>query len=166
MNQSLDNVQRAFAGESQANRKYLFFAARADEEGNAQVARLFRAAADAETVHARNHFGVMKGVQATPENLKAAISGENYEFTQMYPGFIKQAREEGAKEAEDSFDLANKVEKVHHRLFTTYAENLEKGRKIEAKPIYVCQYCGNTVEGQAPEKCPICGVKDMFREIA
>ncbi len=165
MNQSLDNVQHAFAGESQANRKYLFFAAKAEEEGNAQVARLFRAAADAETVHARNHFGVMKGVQSTPENLKAAINGENYEFTQMYPGFIKEARAEGAKEAEETFDLANKVEKVHHRLFTAYLDSVEKGKKIEDKPIYVCQYCGNTVEGQAPEKCPICGVKDMFKKI-
>lgn len=166
MSKTDGNVQHAFAGESQANRKYLFFAEKAEKEGYKQVARLFRAAADAETAHARNHLKVMKGVQSTKENLQAAIGGENHEFTEMYPGFIKQAKADGAKEAVESFDLANKVEEIHHRLFTAYLKAMEKGGTIEQKPIYVCQYCGNTVEGEAPEKCPVCGApKKMFKSI-
>ncbi|MFA4836940.1 MAG: rubrerythrin family protein [Dehalococcoidia bacterium] len=160
------NVQSAFAGESQANRKYLFFAEKAEKEEYKQVARLFRAAADAETAHARNHFNVAKGIQSTVENLQTAIGGENHEFTEMYPGFIKQAQADGDKGAIGSFDLANKVEEIHHTLFKAYLEMMEKDKKIAEKPIYVCQYCGNTVEDEAPEKCPICGApKKMFQKI-
>jgi len=166
MNKTDENVLAAFAGESQANRKYLFFADQADKEGFKQVARLFRAAADAETAHARNHLKVLKGIQSTRENLQAAISGENHEFTEMYPGFIKQAEAEGAKEAKHSFDLANRVEEIHHTLFNEFLDKLEKGETIEVTPIHVCQYCGNTVEGDPPEKCPICGVpKKLFKNI-
>ena len=139
-----DNVQAAFAGESQANRKYLFFAEQAEKEGLKQVARLFRAAADAETAHARNHLKVIDGIKTTMENLKAAVGGEHHEFTAMYPGFIKEARAEKAKKAEDSFDLANKVEEIHHRMFTEYLNKVEKGQTVPEKDIYVCQYCGNT----------------------
>ncbi|MCX8126546.1 MAG: rubrerythrin family protein, partial [Dehalococcoidia bacterium] len=114
---STDNLKAAFAGESQANRKYLFFADKAEEEGLKQVARLFRAAAEAETVHARAHFRVLEGVKSTKENLKAAIEGEGYEFTKMYPEFIKQAEAEGNQVAKRSFDFANRVEQVHHSLF-------------------------------------------------
>jgi len=161
-----ENLQFAFAGESQANRKYLFFAEKADEEGHKQIARLFRAAADAETVHARNHLKVMKGIKSTKDNLLAAINGENHEFTEMYPAFIKQAEAEGEKEAKDSFDLANKVEQIHHHLYRTALSMLEKGQAIGDKPFYVCQYCGNTVESEAPERCPICGApKRMFKRI-
>lgn len=166
MSQTKENLEFAFSGESQANRRYLFFADKADEEGHKQVARLFRAAADAETAHARNHFNVLQGVKSTRENLQAAIGGEDYEFTVMYPGFIKQAEAEGAGKAKDSFNLANQVEEIHHGLFGTILSKVEKGETIEEKPIYVCQYCGNTVEGEAPEKCPICGApKKMFRLI-
>ena len=154
------------SGESQANRKYLFFAEKADQEGHRQTGRLFRAAAEAETVHARNHLKVIQGIKSTRENLLAAISGENYEFTEMYPGFIKQAETEGEEKARDSFDMANKVEQIHHRLFQAALGMLEKGQSMEEKPFYVCQVCGNTVEGEAPEKCPVCGApKRMFKQV-
>lgn len=161
-----ENLQFAFAGESQANRKYLFFAEKAEAEGYQQIAKLFRAAADAETVHARNHFKVTQGTKSTKDNLLAAIGGENYEFTEMYPTFIKQAGVEGEEKARDSFDLANKVEQIHHGLFDVALSKLEKGQAMDEKPFYVCQVCGNTVEGEAPEKCPICGApKSMFKLI-
>jgi rubrerythrin len=158
------NLEVAFAGESQANRKYLFFSDKAEEDGHKQVARLFRAAAEAETVHARNHLKAMQLVKATKDNLLAAIGGENYEFTQMYPGFIKQADTEDKAGAKDSFELANKVEQIHHGLFQAAFDMLEGGQPLAEKPFYVCQICGNTVEGEAPEKCPVCGApKRMFK---
>ena len=166
MSNTKENLQTAFAGESQANRKYLFFAEKAEQEGYKQISRLFRAAADAETVHARNHLKVMEGIESTRENLLAAKGGENYEFTEMYPAFMKQAEAEGEDKARDSFDLANKVEQIHHGLFDTALSNIEKGDAIAEKPIYVCQVCGNTVEGIAPERCPICGAsRRMFKLI-
>ena len=166
MNKTGENLEFAFAGESQASRKYTYFAEKAAEEGHKQVARLFRAAAEAETVHARNHLKVLQGIKSTKENLLAAIVGENHEFTEMYPDFIKQAEAEGNKKAKDSFDLANKVEQIHHSLYKKALEMVEKDKAIAEKPIYVCQYCGNTVEGEAPDKCPICGVsKKMFKLI-
>ena len=166
MSKTKENLEFAFAGESQANRKYLFFADKAEEEGHKQIARLFRAAADAETVHACNHFNVSLGVKSTKDNLLAAIGGENHEFTEMYPGFIKQAESEGEEKARESFGLANKVEQIHHSLYQSALSMLEKGQAIDEKPLYVCQHCGNTVEGEAPERCPICGApKRMFKRI-
>ena len=166
MSMTKENLEFAFAGESQANRKYLFFAEKAEQEGHKRIARLFRAAADAETVHARNHLKVMQGIKSTRENLQTAISGENHEFTEMYPQFIKKANVEGEKKATDSFDLANKVEKIHHGLYSDALSKLDKGGTVELKPFYVCQYCGNTVEGEAPEKCPVYGApKKMFKLI-
>ena len=166
MGNTKDNLDAAFAGESQANRKYLFFAEKAEQEGHKQVAKLFRAAADAETAHARNHLKVMQGIKSTSENLLAAKDGENHEFTEMYPAFIKQAEVEGEDKAKDTFNLANKVEQIHHGLFDAALSKVEKGETIAEKPIYVCQYCGNTVEGEAPEKCPVCGApRKMFKLI-
>jgi len=166
MDKTEENVRSAFAGESQANRKYLFFSEQADKEGLKQVARLFRAAADAETAHARNHLKVVKGIKSTKENLQTAISGENHEFTEMYPSFIKQAEADGVKDARESFHLANQVEEIHHGLFQKFLDKVNSAETIEEQPIYVCQYCGNTVEGEAPEKCPICGApKKMFKSI-
>jgi rubrerythrin len=166
MSQTSDNLEAAFAGESQASRKYLYFAEKADEEGHKQIARLFRSASDAETVHARNHLRVMQGIKSTSDNLKAAIGGEHYEFTKMYPDFMKQADAEGNKKANDTFDLANKVEQIHHHLYQAALTMLEKGQDMAEKPIYVCQYCGNTVEGESPDRCPICGMpKKMFKRI-
>lgn len=166
MSITAENLQDAFAGESQASRKYTYFAEKADEEGHKQIARLFRAASDAETVHARNHLRVMGGIKSSKDNLRAAIGGEHHEFTEMYPEFMKQADAEGNKKAKDSFDLANQVEQIHHQLYNAALSMLEKGQAMPEKPIFVCQYCGNTVEGEAPDKCPICGApKRMFKRI-
>ncbi|MBT3362528.1 MAG: rubrerythrin family protein [Chloroflexi bacterium] len=158
MGNTNDNLSAAFAGESQASRKYTYFAEVADKEGNAYIARLFRAAADAETAHARNHLNVLGGIKSSVDNLKAAIEGEHHEFTSMYPDFIEQAGKEDNNKAAGSFQLANTVEKIHHTLYSDALAKLEKGEAIEDKSIYVCQYCGNTVVGDAPERCPICGV--------
>jgi rubrerythrin len=108
----------------------------------------------------------MQGIKSTRDNLLAAIGGEHYEFTEMYPSFMKQAEVEGDEKAKDSFDLANKVEQIHHGLYGSALSMLEKGQVMAEKPFYVCGYCGNTVEGEAPEKCPVCGVpKSMFELI-
>ncbi len=166
MAKTTDNLQQAFAGESQANRKYLFFADKAEEEGQKQIARLFRAAAEAETVHARNHLRVLQGIKSTKDNLSAAISGEHHEFTQMYPGFIKEAEGENQNSAKRSFDLANQVEKTHHGLFEAALGNLNQGKAMPDKPFFVCQVCGHTVEGAAPDKCPVCGaLGKMFKRV-
>jgi len=160
---SLKNLQEAFAGESQANRKYLAFAQKAEQEGYHQVAKLFRAAAEAETVHAHNHLRAMKGVRSTTENLKEAVDGETAEFRHMYPRMIAEAQAEGDKEALRTFNFANEVEKVHAQLFQKALDNLDN--KAEAD-IYVCQVCGHTVEGEPPDKCPICNaVKKLFKLI-
>ncbi len=160
------NLQEAFAGESQANRRYLFFADKADKEGHPQIARLFRAAAEAETVHARNHLEVMGGIGSTKDNLKAAASGENYEFTKMYPGFIEQARADNNERAEITFTHANKVEEIHHDLYQKALKALEAGQKLKGEPYFVCQVCGNTVAGEAPERCPVCGApRSMFKRV-
>ena len=161
-----ENLEAAFAGESQANRKYLFFSEKADAAGNTQIARLFRAAAEAETVHARNHLTVLGEIKTDAENLQTAVGGENYEFTEMYPAFIEQAKSEGKKKAENSFDLANKVEKIHHGLFGAALKDLEAGKAFQDKPYYVCQVCGNTVSGEPPERCPVCGTpRSQFKRI-
>jgi len=166
LDKTKDNLGFAFTGESKANRKYLFLAEKGEEEGQKRIARLFRAGADAETVHARNHLQVMKGIKSTRENLLAAIDGEKHEFTEMYPAFINQAEIENEKEAAKSFYLANEVEQIHHSLYQDAVKELEEGEAVELKPFYVCQYCGNTVEGEAPDKCPVCGVpKRMFKLI-
>jgi len=166
MGDTSENLKDAFAGESQANRRYLFFAEKAEEDGQKQIARLFRAAAEAETVHARNHLRVTGGIKSAKENLEAAVKGENYEFTQMYPDFIAQAKSENNQEAERSFDLANKVEKIHHGLFQEALDFLESGKSPGDKPYFVCQVCGNTVEGEAPERCPICGApRSQFKRV-
>ena len=160
---SEDNLKEAFAGESQANRKYLAFAKKADEDGYHQVARLFRAAAEAETVHAHNHLKVLKGINSTEENLKEAIAGEVAEFKEMYPAMIKVAEEENSDAALWSFDVANKVEEIHANLYENALENI--GNNVETV-YYVCNYCGNTVEKEAPEICPICGApKKEFTKI-
>jgi rubrerythrin len=157
------DLKEAFAGESQANRKYLAFAKKAEQEGYKQIARLFRAAAEAETVHAHNHLRELKGIKSTKENLNEAISGESYEFQKMYPQMIKDAEAEGNKGALRSFDLANKVEKVHAELYKKALDNLGKNEETD---YYVCQVCGMTVEGEAPDTCPVCGAKKaMFKKI-
>jgi len=166
MSNTQENLQTAFAGESQANRKYLFFADKAEKEGYPQIARLFRAAAEAETVHARNHLQVMGGIGTTDANLAAAIAGEHHEFIKMYPDFIEQAKTDKNQRAEISFTHANAVEKIHHGLYQKALDALKSKHKMKEEPYFVCQVCGNTVAGQAPDKCPICGApKSKFKKV-
>ena len=166
MSTTKENLEEAFAGESQASRRYLYFAEKAASEGLPQIARLFRAAAEAETVHARNHLKAMDGIGATGDNLKEAITGESYEFTEMYPGFIEQAKAENNEKAEITFNYANKVEKVHHGLYRKALELLEAGQEAREEPYFVCPVCGYTVAGEAPEKCPVCGTpRKMFKKV-
>ena len=163
MSKTTKNLQDAFAGESQANRKYLAFAKKAEEEGFRQVAKLFRAAAEAETVHAHNHLKELGGIKSTKANLEEAINGESYEFQKMYPGMIKDAETEGEQGALRSFNFANEVEKIHADLYKRAVENLGKNPLVD---YHVCQVCGNTVEGEPPDKCPICGAdKKAFKKI-
>ena len=167
MSKSIENLKSAFAGESQANRRYVAFARKAEDERFSQVAKLFRAAAEAETVHALNHLRAIGEVKSTRENLGAALGGETYEFKKMYPEYISAARQEGNQQALWSFDIANKVEQVHAGLFEKAAKTLNEGKELPQVDYYVCGVCGNTVEGSAPEKCPICGApKAKFFRVA
>ena len=166
MSATTKNLEEAFAGESQASRLYLFFAEKAEKEGHPQIAKLFRAAAEAETVHAGNHLEVMGGIGSTKDNLGVAISGENHEFTEMYPGFIEQAESENNKRARITFGYANEVEKIHHGLYHKALEALEAGQQLKDEPFFVCQVCGNTVAGEAPDKCPVCGApRSRFKRV-
>jgi len=166
MGNTQQNLQAAFAGESQANRRYLFFAEKATEEGQPQIARLFRAVAEAETVHARNHLKTMGDIKSTRENLEEAIGGEHYEFSQMYPAFIEQATAEGNRDARTGFSYANKVEKIHHGLYQEALDALKGGQKLTDAPYFVCQVCGYTVAGEAPDSCPICGASsEEFKQV-
>jgi rubrerythrin len=151
------NLQEAFGGESKANRRYIFFAEKAEKDGHPGVARLFRAVAEAETVHARNHFNVMGGVGSMVDNLTAASLGEHQEFTGMYPMFIDDARDERNEKAQRSFEWANAVEKVHHALFEEALAGLKAGKSPGVEVYHVCQVCGYTVEGEPPDTCPVCG---------
>lgn len=161
-----ENLQAAFAGESQANRKYLAFAAKAAADGYPQIAKLFRAAAAAETVHAHAHLRVMQGVKDTCENLQAAIEGERYEFQQMYPEFLREAEAEGNQAALVTFRNALAVEEIHHQLYRDAMDSLKQGQDLPEASILVCDVCGNTVQGEIPERCPICGApRERFTEV-
>ena len=152
MTKSEQFLMEAFAGESQANRKYLAFAKQAEKEGYPQVAKLFRAAAEAETVHAHAHLRTVGGIKTTAENLKAAIAGETHEFEHMYPEMIAAAQAEGNKAAERSFSYANEVEKIHAGLYQKALANLDK--KTEDVDYYVCSVCGYTCEDDPPREVP------------
>jgi len=156
MSKTEQNLQEAFAGESQANRKYLAFAKKAEEEGYKQAAKLFRAAAAAETIHAHNHLRELGVVKSTRDNLMAAISGESHEFQHMYPQMIADAQAEGNSNALRSFNYANAVEKVHAALYQKALDTL--GRNVDTD-YYVCSVCGYTAEGEAPDECPVCKSK-------
>jgi len=161
-----ENLKAAFAGESQANRMYLAFAKKADEEGLLQIAKLFRAAAEAETVHALNHLKVMAQVKSTVENLGTAVSGETYEFKKMYPDFIEEAKKEANKPAQLSFDYANKVEQIHANLYQKAIDSLKGKKDLPKADMYICPVCGNTFEGSTPDTCPICATpKEKFMKI-
>lgn len=157
MEKTNENLKNAFAGESQANRRYLAFATKAEEEGFSAAARLFRAAAEAETIHALNHVRTMGEVKTTAENLEAAIAGETFEYKKMYPQYVKTAKKEKNIQAVWSFNVANQVEQVHAKLFSKAAKALKTGKELQKVDYYVCSVCGNTVEKEAPEKCPVCG---------
>lgn len=161
-----ENLSAAFAGESQANHKYVAFAQKAEKDGFPQVAKLFRAAAEAETIHAVAHFRVMGGIKTTVENLQAAMSGESYEFTKMYPEFVETAKKEKVAPAEKTFKNAMDVEKLHYNLYEEALKAIQSGKDLAPKSIYICDICGNTVVGGAPDTCAICGAKkDRFVEI-
>ncbi len=157
------DLQEAFAGESQANRKYLAFAKKAEQEGFRQVAKLFRAAAEAETVHAHNHLKELGGIKGTKDNLEEAINGESYEFQKMYPRMIEDAKAEANNGALRTFSYANDVEKVHAALYKKALENLGKNPDVD---YYVCQVCGYTAEGGIPDECPVCKAKKQaFKKV-
>ena len=159
-----EDLQAAFAGESQANRKYLAWAKQADREGQPGIARLFRAVAAAETIHAHTHFRTMGQINATVDNLKSAIAGEHYEVVTMYPDFIADAQTEDQTKAERSFEWAWEVEKVHEQLYTQALEQLESGGEPEVLTYWVCNTCGHTHVGPTPpERCPVCNTKVYTR---
>jgi rubrerythrin len=157
------NLANAFAGESQANRKYLAFAKKADSEGHAQAAKLFRAAAESETIHAHKHLNFMEGVGDTPANLAAAAAGEDYEYQQMYPEVMADAAAEGNDDVAQYVKYVAAVEQEHSALYKSMADNLGNA---EETAYFICGYCGHVHVGEAPEKCPVCGApKAKFREI-
>ena len=158
-----ENLKDAFAGESQANRKYLAYAKKAKSEGYPEIAKLFLAAAEGETVHAMAHLQVTGNIRSTKENLDEAMKGESYEFKQMYPKFIEEARDEQNKGALTSFQNAMAVEQVHFSLFNEASNALAQGKDLPSRNILICTVCGNMVVDSAPDKCPVCGaVKDKF----
>ena len=156
MTESEKHLQEAFAGESQANRKYLAFGKKAEREGYPQVAKLFRAAAEAETVHAHAHLRTLGGINKTAENLKEAIAGETHEFKSMYPEMIEDAKAEDNKAALRSFEYANAVEQVHANLYENALANMDG---MAAADYWVCEVCGYTCENEAPDECPVCKAK-------
>jgi rubrerythrin len=151
-----EDLATAFAGESQANRKYLAFARQAEKDGLPQVGKLFRAAAEAETVHALAHLANRGGVGTTLQNLEAAVAGETYEFTEMYPPMLEQAKAEGHRGAK-MLGFANAAERVHARLFQQALEAVRSGADLSEMEVYLCPFCGDVEFGVAPERCPICG---------
>ncbi len=158
MSATQKNLMDAFAGESQANRKYLAFAKKADQDGFPRIAKLFRAAAAAETVHAHSHLRVAGGIRNTAENLKEAIAGETHEFKSMYPDMIKAAEKEGNAQAVRTFTYANEVEKVHAQLYQKALDHMDAEGDVD---YYVCNVCGHTCENEAPDECPVCKSKKM-----
>ena len=158
MNQTTNNLKEAFAGESQASQKYLAFARKAEKEGFRNVATLFRTAAQAERIHAEGHLGALEGIGSTAQNLAAAIEGETYEYTRMYPPMLKQAEADGHK-AKRMFEYAGKAEAVHARLYQLALEAVQKGQDLSEARIYVCPVCGHIEFGTPPGTCPICSAK-------
>ena len=158
MNNTTNNLKEAFSGESQASQKYLAFAKKAENEGFRNIATLFRTTAEAERIHAQGHLGAMDSIGFTAENLGAAIAGETYEYTQMYPPMLKQAEADGHK-AKRMFDYAVKAEAVHARLYQLALEAVQKGKDLPQDQIYLCPVCGDIEFGAPPENCPVCKAK-------
>lgn len=163
MSKTTDNLKTAFAGESQAYHKYKAFSKKAEEEGHHNAARLFKAAAKAEKIHALSHLNNLGMIKSTAENLQAAVEGETFEFTQMYPDFINEAKAENNNGAVRAFHFANEAEKVHAKLYQDALNNLNDTTE---KVYYLCPVCGFIEEGDQVEKCPICGtMKTAFKKI-
>jgi len=159
------NLQAAFAGESQAHMKYLNFADTAEKEGLLNVARLFQAASFAEQIHASNHLRALEGIQGTTANLDTALGGETFEVDQMYPAYMAVAEKQGEKKALRSMNAALEAEKVHAKLYGAAKQSVEAGKDVAAVDIWVCTACGFTMEGEPPDKCPVCGApKAKFRK--
>ncbi len=158
MKHTIDNLKEAFAGESQASQKYLAFARKAEKEGFRNIATLFRTAAEAERIHAEGHLGALDGIGATAENLAAAIEGETYEYTKMYPPMLQQAEAESHK-AKRMFGYAVKAEAVHARLYQMALDAVRKGQDLPEPKIYLCPVCGHIEFGTPPDSCPICNAK-------
>lgn len=163
---TIDNLKAAFSGESMANRKYVAYAKQAEKDGFPQVAKLFRAIAEAETVHALAEFKAMGGVKTTAENLQDAMNGESYEFNTMYPEFLAEAEKDGTnRQAITAFRFAAEAEKIHYDLYQQALEAVKAGKDIPETNVYVCTVCGHTTTGDAaPDKCPICGASQKFYE--
>jgi rubrerythrin len=165
MSKTSENLKEAFAGESQANQKYRAFAKKAEKDGFPNIAKLFRTTAEAERIHAEGHLKSMDGIGSTLENLKTAIAGETYEYTEMYPPMYEQAKAEGHK-AKTMFQFALETEKLHAELYTLALQAVEQGKDIEETEIYLCPVCGHLEMGTPPERCPICGVKgEMYVQV-
>jgi len=163
---TIENAKEAFAGESQANRKYQAFSDKAAEEGFRNVATLFKAASEAEAIHAKKLLKVLTAIGDTSKNLEASIAGETHEFTSMYPEFVKSAEAEGRTDALLAFTQAMKAEEVHANLYKKALASIKGGSDIGRDKIFLCPICGNIETGKAPDKCPICGVfGKQFREI-
>ncbi|MDD4776596.1 MAG: rubrerythrin family protein [Syntrophomonas sp.] len=162
---TMDNLAAAFAGESQANRKYLAFSQKARKDGFEKVSRLFGVVAEAETLHALKHLAVMKEIKSTADNLKAAVEGEHHEFTEMYPAFLEEAEKEGNTQAKTSFHFANEVEKVHHQLYEKALAAVLNNQDMDVDKFYLCPVCGYVEENAAPSRCPVCGAPSAsFKE--
>ena len=161
-----ENLATAFAGESQANRKYLAFAKQAEKDGFPNVARMFRAIAEAETVHAHAHLRAMGLIKSTLENLEGAKGGEHYEILEMYPPMIETAKKEGHKKGERTTSFALEAEKGHEVLYNNAIKAVKEGKDIETKDYHVCPVCGFTMEGDPPDNCPICKAKkELFMKM-
>jgi len=164
---SMENAMEAYTGESEANRKYLAFADQAESEGYKNIARLFRAASDAEAVHAKKLLKAMGRVKSTKENVQGSISGETHEYTSMYPGFLKEAEDEKKTDFALVFTYAMKAEEVHAGLYKEALNALNNKMDMSNRTVWLCPVCGNIFLGQAPEKCPICkAVRKVFREVS
>lgn len=160
-----DNLKSAFAGESQAHMRYTLFAEKAEEEGLENIARLFRAIAFAERVHASNHLNALNGINRTVDNLNVAIEGERFEVNEMYPAYRSVAELQDEKKAIDSIRYALEAEKIHEALYLEAKEAVKGGKDLEIREIYICPVCGHTVVGKPPERCPICGLLgERFRK--
>ncbi len=158
-------IEEAFAGESMANMKYLAFAKKAEDEGKPNVARLFRAIAYAEQVHAVNHLNVLGNIGSTSENLQTAIDGENFEVEEMYPAYNAVAKLQNEKNAIRSIHYAIEAEKIHSAMYTTAKQTVDSGEDLKFGEIYICPICGYTAEDHLPDNCPVCGAKkDIFKQ--